>query len=92
MVEIRTSGDHAHRRDTIEAAQDALGESSMTKGVLAACEHTQMDVKRKRRALEYLEAHVAGEHVEKVAGLLSTHHVPIEYEAHVAVGVEADDP
>lgn len=85
-MEIRDTGEYAHRRATIEDAQDALGASSMTAGVLAACDHAASDVQNKRRALAYLETHVAGEHVRKVADLLSTRHVPITYTATTTVG------
>lgn len=88
MVEIRTSGDHAHRRTIIEDATEDLGASSMTKGVLAACEHASMDLKRKQKALRYLETHVPGQHVREVAEILHTPHVPTAYQATVAVGVE----
>lgn len=88
MVEIRTSGDYAHRRATIEDAQDVFDESSMTKGVLAACDHADQDARNKQEALEYLTDHVAGKHVEQVAEILSTRHIPIEYEADVAIGVK----
>lgn len=89
-VEIRTSGDYAHRRTTIEDARDTLGATSMTKGVLSACEHATHDVKNKRKALNYLETHVAGKHVEKVAELLSTPHVICHGETRTTVEPEAN--
>lgn len=88
MVEIRTSGDKAHRRKTIEHAQDALDATSMTAAVLASCDHVTSDVRQKQQALEYLEEHVPGKHVEQVATILHTRHVPISYEAQVEVGRE----
>lgn len=88
MVEIRTSGKHSHRRVTIEDATTALGATSMTKGVLAACDHASRDVRNKQQALEYLETHVSGQHARKVAELLDTPHVPTRYQATVKVGVE----
>lgn len=91
MVEIRTSGDYAHRRDVIEDAQDVFDESSMTKGVLAACEHAHWDVRKKQKALEYLADHVAGKHVEQVAEILSTPHLPVEYDVDVDVGTDRDN-
>ena len=86
MVEIRTSGDYAHRRSTIEDAQDVFDESSMTKGVLAACDHAEQDARNKQKALDYLADHVAGKHVEEVAEILSTRQLPVEYDATVHVG------
>lgn len=89
MVEIRTSGKHSHRRRTIEDAQDALGASSMTKAVLKACDHAATDVSQKREAMRYLRANVEPEHVEAVAEIISTTHVPVDFEpARVPVGVE----
>lgn len=90
MVDIRTSGKHAHRRDTIEAAKDALDESSMTKGVLAACDYAARDAQRKRAALEYLKRHVGSKHVEEVADALDSGHVPISTTATVTVGKESE--
>lgn len=88
-MEIRDTGKHSHRRRTITDAQDELGATSMTKAVLAACDHTATDVGQKREAMRYLRTHVEPEHVEAVAEILSTTHVPIDYEpARVPVGVE----
>lgn len=85
-MEIRDTGEYAHRRATITDAQSALGASSMTEAVLLACEHASKDVRNKRRALEYAEAHIAGQHVRELAKLLSTPQVPVRYEAMAEVG------
>lgn len=85
-MEIRDTGKYAHRRDTIKSAQDALGASSMTKAVLAACDYAARDAQRKRDALEYLQRHVGSQHVEEVAETLHSSHVPVSTTATVTVG------
>lgn len=89
-MEIRDTGEYAHRRTIIKDAQDDLGATSMTKAVLAACEHTTRDVENKRRALAYLETNVPGQHAREVAEILSTPQVPVRYDALTAVGKGAD--
>lgn len=88
MVDIRTGGDHAHRKTTIKDAQSDLGSGSMTAACLEACTHASTDVRQKRKALKYLETHVPGKHARHVAELLHTPQVPIAYGAEVKVGVE----
>lgn len=56
-----------------------------SRAVLHACDHTMTDHRNKRKALEYLETHCAGLHVAKVADILSTRQMPIEYEATVEI-------
>lgn len=85
-MEIRTDGKHSHRMTTIENAQDALDASSRTAGVLEACDYAAHDAKRKRKALKYLQAHVGAQHVEEVAQILHSSHVPIKTTATVTVG------
>jgi len=85
-IQINTYGEFEHRKGTIEDAQDVFDESSYTKAVLAACEHADWDARNKQKALEYLAEHVAGKHVEEVAEILSTRHLPVEYDATVHVG------
>lgn len=91
-MEIRDTGEYAHRRSVIKGAQEVFEASSMTKGVLAACEHAEQDARAKKKAMRYLETHCEGQHVRKVAELLSTVHMPVTYSASVEVGGESDEP
>lgn len=85
-MEIRDTGEYAHRRATIKGAQEVFGASSMTKAVLQACEHAEQDARNKQKAMRYLETHCEGQHVRKVAEILATTHMPVNYEATVGVG------
>ncbi|MFC3478737.1 DUF7692 domain-containing protein [Halobacterium litoreum] len=78
-MRIRTDGDYAHRRDTIEAAMDALDENTKTAAVLAACEHARQDRRAKEEALEHPDM------TPELAEILSTSRFRLSYEVETGL-------
>ncbi|WP_458190264.1 DUF7692 domain-containing protein [Haladaptatus sp. NG-WS-4] len=79
QVRIRTGEGNEHRYDAIVDAKQALGETNNTSAVVGACEHARQDVQAKRKAMKYLEQRLTPQELEKVADLLSTRELPIDY-------------
>jgi len=73
-VSVRTDPDagYAKRYRTLLEAQEALGATSKTKGILAACRHADADRRGKRRALEFLAQKLPPKDLAEVCRLLST--------------------
>lgn len=73
-VSVRTDPDagYAQRYKTLHDAQHALGETSKTKAILAACRHVDADRRAKRRALEYLADRLPPKELAEVCRRLST--------------------
>jgi len=73
-VSVRTDPDagYAKRYKTLHDAQHALGETSKTKAILAACRHVDADRRGKRRAMEYLADRLSPEELGEVCNRLST--------------------
>lgn len=86
-MRIQTDGDFEYREDSIERAVDVF-DANKTKSLLMAAEHAHQDRRAKRRALNYAAQHMAGEHVQELAELLSTAYMSLEYETEVAVSIE----
>lgn len=79
-MRLRTDGEYAHRKDTIETAADVLDENTNTQTVLHACEY----VRRMQYNLERAVAH--DDMTEELAELLSTKEIPVEYRVETSVG------
>ncbi len=73
-VSVRTDPDagYAKRYKTLDDAQEALGETSKTKAILAACRHVDADRRGKRRAMEYLAERLPPAELAEVCQRLST--------------------
>jgi hypothetical protein len=78
-VSVRTDPDagYASRYKTVHEAQHALGATSKTTGILAACRHTKRDRRGKRRALEYLAERLTPAELAEVCVRLSTEEMPV---------------
>lgn len=79
-MRLRTDGEYAHRKDTIETAADVLDENTNTQAVLKACEY----VRQMQYNLERAVAH--DDMTEELAELLSTPEIPVKYRVKTRVG------
>ncbi|WP_373190081.1 hypothetical protein [Halolamina sp.] len=78
-VSVRTDPDagYAKRYKVLHEAQHALGATSKTKAILAACRHVDADRRGKRRALEYLSERLTPSELAEVCSRLSTADLPV---------------
>ncbi len=79
-VSVRTDPDagYAKRYKTLDDAQEALGETSKTKAILAACRHVDADQRGKRRAMEYLAERLPPAELGEVCQRLSTTELQVD--------------
>lgn len=79
-MRLRTDGEYAHRKDTIETAADVLDENTNTQAVLKACEYLRRMQHNLERAVEHDDM------TEELAEVLSTPEIPVEYRVETYVG------
>ena len=83
-MRIRTDGEFEYRKDAIESAKKALGETTNTAAVIGACEFTRKMRQNLERAVDHPDM------TPELAELLSTNEVPVGYRIEVSVGKEIE--
>ena len=81
-MRIHTDGEFEYRKDAIESAKKALGETTNTAAVIGACEFTRKMRHNLERAVDHPDM------TPELAKLLSTNEIPIEYRIETNVGKE----
>ncbi len=91
-VSVRTDPDagYAKRYRTLLEAQEALGATSKTKAILAACRHAERDRRGKRRALEYLSKRLSPPELVEVCRRLSTDELTVAVSIDTALESEVE--